>query len=976
VNRDNKHSILECGIHNNIDGIELPVSTSLVSFVKDYNKNRIFEGLPFQNQSSTFYKVVEAITSKQIPSLVIMGNAGVGKSLCIDFLIELLTKQRPVDEADNIYSGTAAMLKPLIDRYKEFEPSHLLFLPSLLRPYNNKSIPYKSEQGVMRDIEVIDAFKSNISGLLNSYIANNREHIREEISLDDFCTWIDSKVNEFYHDIFSDVSRCDRFIELQRKGGLLDVQLKTGKTMVPDKTFSQSLIDILYDSNVNYNTAGLRRAAGNPFSETDKRDIIKGLRLTYLNKILGRQYALMYDSIVGIDLCDGTDYLSKSERLKAAARIFNEGSAQLHKEILNGIQEERFSSHQDIADFIKSQKLMKYSTKKESSQQTRKYFLDSIQTIVKEYQSQVASPELQNWFDLFYRYFTENSHANIILKDMIRHIAEVEKNLEESAYYLMQEKDGKISAKKIQIERIRQYNNYRCMIKHGKYDMDIIKILKPKLFKVSTGHNCFTVATFRQITEDVKAKFSPISSEVAPYASIEDPGKILTSGGIIYVKDHFEQFLESLVKSGGGLDAEFLELFEKGQFTLVSDEGASFTIGSKHVLLGTANVNPFYIPINGTSDKEKHVGLESRIKLINASSSIPLNRDSIYGTIQVIYDEIDAFKKERPEAEHITISDEAVSLILSSKITDSGTRVSLEYRNLRDAHIRPIMNHALNQNISHITVDDIKQMKSKNFDFNEGDCVWTTLDNYNFSKDNIAPGLCYSIGSSGIVPIISKAIPFVSSGRGTGFEYLSAFAAKPELLELYETAKSYICSWLLKCSDDDVRKAWSGSSTSVKTSYKFGEYPDDANNYGTAIGVSILSALSEQSVKSSVIVNGFLDLDGDVHGTFSVYDYSRYAQLVAKKIGHPVAYLIPINEWKDFTNVIHSDIFNIRNNLQIIPVSNFSQVYYLATKEGEITFEDLNLLSTRAAEHMEDTLKRVYKNLQTWEQMKKDAMGF
>ena len=199
-----------------IEGGDLEKYSTLEDYldeISDFKKSKVNK-LPFVNQERVLDKVVSRL-STSYPHTVLVGEPGIGKTLTLDFLVDIFEGKKDIDNySEFLDKKTVNTIKIIKDDLKRKEyPDTYLFLPqfddlSHIRPFTYRE--FESEQ-FDEDFTASIDFMNKINNYVSKYAYNKRELLNSEyddilgrfksdkVHLD-FVSGIEKKVKSFNSD--------------------------------------------------------------------------------------------------------------------------------------------------------------------------------------------------------------------------------------------------------------------------------------------------------------------------------------------------------------------------------------------------------------------------------------------------------------------------------------------------------------------------------------------------------------------------------------------------------------------------------------------------------------------------------------------------------------------------------------------------------------------------------------------------------
>ena len=179
---NNLENILEVGVHSdrNKKGNDIDFTKQFSEDVKKFKKNKNKhqkEKLPFENQEKTF-KQIARVFSSQYPYVVLVGEPGIGKSMILNYVSDVLTGKKTLEDLKKVQPETVPLFKKIINKVNKYERLSYLTLPNLQDPLNVNLIPYSNEEKMYDDQHIADCFCDDVCNYVSEFVSENPRDIK------------------------------------------------------------------------------------------------------------------------------------------------------------------------------------------------------------------------------------------------------------------------------------------------------------------------------------------------------------------------------------------------------------------------------------------------------------------------------------------------------------------------------------------------------------------------------------------------------------------------------------------------------------------------------------------------------------------------------------------------------------------------------------------------------------------------------
>jgi predicted ATP-dependent protease len=134
---------------------------------------------PAKNQKELLPKVLKTLIS-QYPNVLLQGETGIGKSLTLDFIIELLTDSKKFNQTiPELSKQEQALFNQIKNKIKGNLPTAYLTIPDFSNPRKVTPIPYTDKSQLEKDSELFDNVSIKIADYMQSFAIENFELIKK-----------------------------------------------------------------------------------------------------------------------------------------------------------------------------------------------------------------------------------------------------------------------------------------------------------------------------------------------------------------------------------------------------------------------------------------------------------------------------------------------------------------------------------------------------------------------------------------------------------------------------------------------------------------------------------------------------------------------------------------------------------------------------------------------------------------------------
>ncbi|MBW2998985.1 hypothetical protein KY321_05595, partial [Candidatus Woesearchaeota archaeon] len=402
--------VLSTGVQENIGNspkgeVKVDYSDEIKLFKKK-RKEITKDKLPFVNQDKSFEQIAR-VFSTQYHYAVLIGKPGIGKSMMLEYVSDIITNKVSLEEIAKKAPKTLHLFEKIKAKANEFEKLSYLLLPNMADPLNVNFIPYSDENRLYEDESICDSFSSSVATYINEFIHEFESEVKFVFSEKDLRTYLQNEIHELYLKINKVAGQAILDNCRDYKNSLVTlVDLKLNKD-------DKANYDIRAEWNVDIEKScekvvieRLKEYAGFKKERTNisKEEFEKGLTNTVSQTYFTSRISNMISDLSTIIL-EGSDEKRTKEIFEEEFEKYNDsigeimekyekGEIKTQTELLNAIRDKEFShtSYINLSDY------------------TLDYLLKEIKTIVVEYEEHTkdSGQEVKDWIHSVYDFFSNN----------------------------------------------------------------------------------------------------------------------------------------------------------------------------------------------------------------------------------------------------------------------------------------------------------------------------------------------------------------------------------------------------------------------------------------------------------------------------------------------------------------------------------------------------------------------------------------
>lgn len=943
----------------------------IIEFEKSWNKKDEHEKiLDFPvNQERVMRDVLRTLATPY-PNVVLTGNSGIGKSMTLDTIINVLTGKKEISsiknkinpEIENLFSVVSDKLSNY-HKYKNF-----LLLPDLLNNNNVKPIVFSSADDLDRNSDYSRIYSENIINFFDIIIPRNISKIKKVYPKKDFLTYLDNENSKFFQNLYTTIN--DILLENGYDENSVFPPIKINFNSKNSNNSSKQSLELKLETDftdISYDDS-LIKSFGIQIDEKDEINKKKNgnqiIEDKFLKSLVESQISTYFKELKTIKV----DNLNSIELSKIIYSQFNS----ISKDIYSFIN--KFNENDDFEkkeyEFIK-QFDYKYVKLPTFDQSTYDYISSNIKKISNSIRDKSEiDKNLLKWIDNVEKFFSTNKKS---LDDMLN-------NYLNDIYTDINLGENK--------------NKENPIIKlffADKTYFPLSTIFSPMAF-YGTNYEKVTAKNLENFNPN-KSFFNFRSNEntsnpnetivYAPHTKIQGLGDFFKAD-ILYFKDSFKDVIKKIAmparfegEKPDNFKEKFLEFLQTNNFTY-NFESANYEIYSPKMILAAGNEDAFNLIEDGYKEVREE-GLEARINQVYVPDMVDNTKKTRDGTLEVIYSTIHKYNKDNNT--DIDLDIDSVNYLLNTMIL-SPNLISVKYRDFTKS-LENICNFAKFKS-SDIDLELIKSMRKEDLThdiYSVTDYDLQDIDGYNFIEDKkfgTVNGLAVTNGGTGVIlransNIIYDKLP-INNDRFNLVDMQSGMVDETTF-KGFILAENYVKNYLSKIEDKELlegKYGWKIFTQFHKNTGKIG-----GNSASTAIAASIISSLSQTPTFKKRFITGTLEPDGIVGAIGGVYEKgtvpARYKQL--SNDNDKYSYMFPLANLQELNRELIVDPFELKSLIEMVPVKTFEQAYALLTTP---VIDDYVLSNSHqlGSSILKDDLKKIETNLKQFYTPKKKFFFF
>ncbi|MEE9525436.1 MAG: hypothetical protein V3V78_02400 [Candidatus Woesearchaeota archaeon] len=910
--------------------LKLPSPKTYLEEAKEFDPEE--EHFPIANREDDISALLRRIAYSRYPNFAILGSPGIGKTMAIDYIVELLTGKQDVSE-DHEW---APLVQKIRERAKEYQKRDFLFLPNMQNPFEPTVIDYLNDE--VGDAEdKASTFCRELTGFFQQI--TQREEVYPTFEEEEFKDFVDDSLHNIYQTLYTELAL------ITPHPAEFNVQLTSfGKYRLYTKFIENKvpLADIKRSLYIKKSSP-----------QNTKAKLGRRLRREVDNPILDLFKESSDIRVVGLDDKEKIGVLKEAfdkihEEYSGLTPLFRKNGIEYFRQL-------QYKKREGIRSLYMSDESIEWS-------------IHQLEDILKRH-TEEADPRLAEWMDFAVKYFTNNQdELSSMVLDHYKRINEISREKSPNRVDLMS------GALTLTLDH-RRNDNMRFVIKHGKHNMNLDNVLQTKIYTQSSEGGELCVRHPTDITkkvllgeviddgteeEDEGEWFNRRSRKIQsthstpPHLKFK-PGYLVDSS-VLVMPDNLNAFFKAVIgteeKDSEARRQIILTYFQSGDL-VYQERGITFKIHCPTIVMGSDNDFPFYKSSLGKKDEnDPDEAMASRFVVSLWEDYIPNTEQTRKGTMSVAYNAADGFKKD--SGLEVKLTPEAIDWFLGSNIIED--TLSLEYRDL-DSHIREVLGWAGSKGIDKISLKTIKEYKKNNDTKNRFALVNSRFESMIQPPPAKISGAINGVTilldgdmKSDLFPVRSKLIQDRPRGNIPNFR---AYDAQAEMISSstkkgYDEAVDFIKSQI----EEPLRFL-------MNTSFHENVRQVVGNSASLAIALSLWSSITGEEIYQDRVFTGTVSFfDGSVGGIGGVYHKGlavwKWNELMNNG-GYdcnPI-FVYPAENYRELAKEVITSPYSL-DDITMIPVTNFQEALYLATTD-KITKNTFKSLPDKAGKHFEES---------------------
>lgn len=908
-----------------IGNIVLPEPRTYIAEVEGFEAN----GFPIANRKDDISALLRRIAYSRYPNFAILGPSGIGKTMSIDYIVDLITGKIELDEDDR----WQPLVQRIQERAKEYQKKDFLFLPNLQNPFEPYALDYVGGK-IKQAEEQANVFCRELVSFFQQI--GQRKEVHPSFTEEEFREYVEDSANHIYQTLYEQLAAVTPH----------PAEFKV--TIGPSfhrYTFSLKFLE----KKIPYQQ--IRKEIG--IRGKKESDVIKSALKKQLRFEIKASMMCLFKEVNDIKI----EGLGKREKRDIVTEIFDDV----------------YRDYQGISSLFRKNEFEYYSALRQRQGEGGIGLRISPQSIdwciaelkgMRERYARGADPKLENWMRFVIEYFTSNR------KTLSSLILEHYKRVNQYAYRMGQKAIGLFCGALI-LSPEKESSDLAFKIQHGKHEIALRDVLAPHAYTQSSESGELCVRHPRDITK--QALLGEISNAETKEDEDEDdfywrrkpkkkvivtpphlrfkPGYLVDSS-VLVMPDNLQAFFRALLgtekKEAEARRQTILTYFQSGDL-VYQEKGVTFKIHCPTIVIGSDNELPFLKKsIEKEDEYEPDEAMTSRFVVAQWDSYAPNTPEARRGTIAVICKALDDFNQ-----------DNQTSLKFSSEVTDwflvssvNGDSLSVNYRTL-DKDVRAVLEWAKSRDIEEVSLSTIKDYNKSNEPRNRFSLVNARHESMIAQPPKSISGAIYGVAFQGmsvmadLFPVRSKVIPDKARENQPNFcAYdLDAKLVSPSTIKGYDEAVGFLRSQLEE-----------PSRFIVNTSFHRNIFQVAGNSASLAIALSLWSAITGEDLYQNRVFTGTVSFfDGSVGPIGGVYDKGlavwRWHHLMNGRNPEDYFFIYPAENHRELAQSAATSPFSLEETV-MIPVTSFQEALYLATAE-KIEPDMFESLPEKAKEHFQ-----------------------
>ncbi|MBT4248049.1 hypothetical protein HOD83_00460 [Candidatus Woesearchaeota archaeon] len=917
-------------LHDKVANWNLTPPQSYKGEIEDFNAEGAFM---IANREDDVGKLLEELAYSTTSNFVLLGTPGIGKSMAVDYIMDLITgKKTPAKES---WVKHVAQIRKKAARFQQRD---YMFLPNLEDAFSPVVIDFVNGEMDDRYAAAKD-FSEQIINFFEQTPYDDK--IFPKFTKAEFANYALASANDIQQRLYQTLNKIivePAVFHISPKKNLRGTVLK--EEFLDKVSYTQ--LKNAYTGYAEVNTKQRRKLDTHEKVRTKLRAVLK--------KEISPALKKLYSDVDYIHVDD----VSKEEKRQILLESFRTVNAQ-YKDISDVyLQEGAFAFSRELLRASKHKK-----PKLQISAESIDYCLESLENIVRGFDGKVE--------DRVYHWMKTSAVAfRTGRKHLAENLLEYYRDVSAGNIIFIPPPANRTSSKPTWRHKNISWYLPKFEMDHGKTSYSISQIFSPKKYTQSSRLGKLSIKYPETITkESLLGKIMTDSDEdsLPPPHRRYEPGYLMDSS-ILVMPDNMKAFFEAILtaekQTSDAKRQTLLTFFQSGRL-LVQEEGLSFDMYSPTLVLGCDNRVPFrMVSAEKTNELVIDHAMQRRFVVQYWYDSMENTSESRKGTMLVIQQALEKFNTET--SSEMILTPEAIDWLIRE--TSTPYSINLRYDKLAKERVAGLLMFGKSQSITAIGLDEIKKYISSKEPKNKFQDVDALFDAQIVTYPSKQVGAMNSVnayevkrGSGDVFPeIISLRSSEVLDDHG-GFDLydLRAHLVEGETTKGYEEAADFV-----KRQVDEPMHFKLRTSFHQMPDYKKG----DADSL--AMAISMMSAITGDEVYQNRFCTGNLSAhDGSIGSVKNVFDralgVNRWHELMAEEDDKHF-FMFPADSFRDLSEHILTSPHPVEDNVEMVPVMNFEQAYYLSTAL-EITAEDIEHLPERASEHYVKVKERLAKRV-------------
>ncbi len=921
-------------------------------------------GLEFHiaNRNEDITRLARQIAFAEKPNFAIIGPPGTGKSLVLDYIINVITGEIQLPKKHEWY----ALFETIKQKVRQFQTRDYLFLPNLQDPCRPIVLDYINGE-IAGAKDVAESFCDDVVRIFEGI--GSEAKIRPQFEPEEFKTYVTVALRHIYESLHRGL---DEIIDVPARFYFDITPAYNGFNLGPPKFLDKVSWDSvrsglgirLYRRYIDKSGKVKRRKRKVKIKEI-KESLKKELRTEIKGDAIKLLSIVEDADVTGLDLAQKRRILRASleevsEKFDEAAEVYSESGLGPYFAVLRRQKAPQLPALElspKSWDWLGSRLEGAYKANAKNAPENLRQWMQSTVRYFKEYPKTVSNEILNHYL---------KAHGERVIKKGNK----ITKLVTSHPYAVVEE--------------------LKFCLPHGGESLSLKKILSPKEFLLSkSGIIC--VKKPKSFTEeemwgrigkpdknDDENDYEDdgddeASRRVPPHAQFT-PGYLM-GASIIVLEDDMQAFFKALIGSevqdAAVKRQTILTFVEEGKL-VVEKDGKTFETYSPTMIVGCGNENPFLKFSEFFTDQyDFDEAMYSRFTVYYWDKFTQNTAEARAQTIKLINSAVAKFNEEKET--NLCLSDEVKDhLLLEWSYPDL---LDLDYRRLCHRRIRDLLGLTRMRGGELCTLEDVIQSEREQ----EPKDVYHHIDNRAYSMISKLPekleGQVFGVVLKGdecsdhllgdLMPIRSAVVLDLPLGSRNFQQYnIDTKLAKKDTNKGFREAVDYV----LRQIGQPIR------FTSKTTFHREFEVAGDSASLAMAIAIS--SALGKRPIHSNIAYTGNLSfMDGTVGPVGSVYAKARTVWRANQKLKPEsrMRFIFPGENFRELKEKLIISPHPIADEIDLIPVTKFSEAFYLGAVNPKKI--DTKNLAKIADEFWRATLKKVRTNVRAWNRKVLTAYG-